>query len=125
MRSVIRLMLVLAALAYGAMPFTGMAGPMAATGPAQAAATQADTGHDGHEAHAASAPQMHHEPAPDGDCPHPGKTMASGHCAACLTLPADILIAESGPPARSTLTPRLMATLTSRAAPPLDPPPRV
>ncbi len=84
---------------------------------------------------------FHHLPTKtvaDSDCPHfGGKTISideddqsskplkmASHCAACLTLPADPVLADSGKPARAaeaaSLSPRLVSQMTA----PLTPPPR-
>ncbi len=121
----LRTIFALAALAYGAMPMTGMAAPvadlvqMSAPGVAHHARSvpTADAVHHGmHDVKASS---------DDGDCTHPGKAMAKGHCAACLSLAAEIRIADAGPPARGALGASRVAALTSHTAPPRDPPPRV
>ncbi|MFN7009367.1 MAG: hypothetical protein ACK4PN_04995 [Allorhizobium sp.] len=134
MRFLVRTLLVLAALAYGAMPLTGMATAVSAPAdPATVAmATEAATTapavhhgaghavHDGGKMAASSA----YGPA-DTDCPHPGKSDRSPHCAACLTLPAELQMAKPGRPPRSPEVPAVLATLLSWPAAPLDPPPRV
>ncbi len=126
MRPLFRLLLLLAALAYGAMPMTGM------TAMAMPVVHVMDKG---------DLFQPHYMPAKavaDSDCPHSGgKTTSIGdddqsskplkmasHCAACLTLPADPVLADSGKPARAaeamSLSPRLVSQMTA----PLTPPPR-
>lgn len=134
MTSLVRLLLLVAALAYGAMPMTGMSAM------AMPVAHAMDAGDRMVQSSA-------HNPAPaadmmaDVDCPHSGSPMTgadtdpgsdqpmkpvkmTGHCAACLTLPADAVFADSGTPARaaeaSTRIPRLVSQLTA----PLTPPPR-
>lgn len=128
MRSLARFLLLIAALAYGGMPMTGMA---AMAMPVPHAATMAGDPHQPEEAAMA-----------DIDCPHSGRAAiiadgedgadhsskpmkTSGHCAACLTLPADPVLADSGKAARAaeaaSLSPRLVSQMTA----PLTPPPRV
>lgn len=129
MRSLARLLLLIAALAYGAMPMTGMSAmamplvqALDASGDAgllvsvSKVAVDMDCPHSGSAATIADA---------DGDSHHPAKPLKmTWHCAACLTLPADAVLAESGKPARaaeaSTRFPRLVSQLTA----PLTPPPR-
>lgn len=133
MRFLVRTLLVLAALAYGAMPLTGMAGVPSAPAAFAAAAMAAEA--------ATAAPAIHHGPGhamqgqspmaassthgTDTDCPHPGKSDRSPHCAACLTLPAALPMADGGQPPRSAEAVTVLATLSSWPAAPLDPPPRV
>lgn len=128
MTSLVRLLLLVAALAYGAMPMTGMSAMAKPVAPAM----------DGGSG-------MMHNPAPvpdvmaDVDCPHssspttvadtdPGSDQPmkpvkmTGHCAACLTLPAEAVFADSGTPARaaeaSARLPRFVSQLTAPATPP-------
>ncbi|MNL74052.1 hypothetical protein D3C87_1996120 [compost metagenome] len=61
----------------------------------------------------------------DADCPHPGKTDRAPHCAACLTLPADLQIAASGKQPRAAEASAITVAFFSWPAAPLDPPPRV
>lgn len=130
MTSLARLLLLVATLAYGAMPLTGMsamampsAHVMQDAGdqrePVLASTAMADVDCP----HSASALPV--ADAADGDGEHPAKPVKmTWHCAACLTLPADPALAESGKPARaaeaSTRLPRLVSQLTA----PLTPPPR-
>lgn len=133
MRFLVRTLLVLAVLAYGAMPLTGMAGLSSAPAALAAAATAADAetgaatttathGHARHDKGLMAASSTH---SADTDCPHPGKSDRSPHCAACLTLPAVLPMADGGQPQRSAEAVTLLATLSSWPAAPLDPPPRV
>lgn len=126
MRSLARLLLLLAAFAYGAMPMTGMSAM------AMPVAHMVDAVAGAHEAGSAA------DMVADVDCPHSGASTINAdggedtgkplkmtwHCAACLTLPADPVLAESGKPARAaeaaTRFPRLVSQLTA----PLTPPPR-
>ncbi len=133
MRFLVRTLLVLAALAYGAMPLTGMAGvPSAPAAFAAAAmATEAETGAapttaaHGHAMHGKGLMAASSTHGANSDCPHPGKSDRSPHCAACLTLPAALPMADGGKPPRSAEAVTVLATLTSWPAAPLDPPPRV
>ena len=128
MTLLLRTFLLLAALAYGAMPFTGMAMPIVAPMHiAVVTATQADE--PAHAMHGEmkhdTAKAKHAETASaDADCPHPGKTDRSAHCSACLTLPASLVIADAGSPARSAEAPTLVTALHSEPSAPLTPPPR-
>ena len=130
MRSLARLLLLIAAFAYGTMPMTGMAVM------AMPVAHAMDAG-DPHGTVSAPAVQT----MADVDCPHSGNRMTvadgdggteqnpktvkiSWHCSACLTLPALPVVADSGKPARAaeavTLAPRLVSQLRA----PQTPPPR-
>ncbi|MGX5665267.1 hypothetical protein ACWKW9_04775 [Rhizobium daejeonense] len=128
MTLLLRAFLLLAALAYGAMPFTGMAMPVGASMQmAAVTATQADE--PAHAMHGRmkhdTAKAKHAETAStDADCPHPGKTDRSAHCSACLTLPASIVIADAGSPARSAEAISLVTALHSQPSAPRTPPPR-
>ena len=133
MRFLVRTLLVLAALAYGAMPLTGMAGLSSAPAAlvATATATDAETGAattttamHGHAMHGKGPMAASSTHGADTDCPHPGKSDRSPHCAACLTLPAALPMADGGKPPRSAEAVTLLATLSSWPAAPLDPPPR-
>lgn len=130
MRVFARLLLLLAAFAYGSMPMSGMsvmAMPMA-------------HGVHGEALHGANLERSAHAMA-DVDCPHAGSMepaadhvdgtgpdskplKMTSHCAACLTLPAMIALGDNGKPARAaeaaTLSPRLLSQLMA----PLTPPPR-
>lgn len=124
MTLLIRTLLVLAALAYGAMPLTGMAAMMpegASVIAEPAADTHATHGHvmQSEMTMAADSGQA------DGDCPHPGKTDRTPHCAACLTLPADLRIADAGSPPRAAEASAIIVAFSSWPTAPLDPPPRV
>lgn len=127
MRCFVRIMLVFAAFAYGAMPYTGMAVAMpvaAVMAVPTAIASHADHGHMAMD-HADTGLTMPATAAESDDgCPHQPQTMAKGHCAACLTLAADIRIHDAGKPARGAEAPNLANRLTSLTAAPLDPPPR-
>lgn len=129
MRLLIRTLLVLAALAYGAMPFTGMAGAMPAGADAVVASVAVEPVAGGHAMHGAAmqseAQMIPHATQADADCPHPGKTDRTPHCAACLTLPADLRITDAGTPPRAAEAPTVTVAFSSWPAAPLDPPPRV
>ncbi|UJW76199.1 hypothetical protein [Rhizobium sp. SL42] len=123
-------MLLIAALAYGAMPISG-----AAAMAVSMAAMSADvSGSDGmvvdlgqHGMVTATA---------DPDCPHAAaaskpmgkangaKMMPGGHCAACVTLAPQISFADAGKPARAAEAPGLSPRLFSRTLAPQVPPPR-
>lgn len=130
MRAFVRLLLLLAAFAYGSMPMSGMsvmAMPMAHALTGEALHGQVSTA----PTHAMA----------DVDCPHAGSMKPAAdhvdgtgpdskplkmtsHCAACLTLPAMIALGDNGKTARAaeaaTLSPRLLSQLMA----PLTPPPR-
>lgn len=129
MRSLIRTLLVLAALAYGAMPFTGMAGAMPAGADAVIASVAVEPAPSHHAMHGAAmqseAKMIAVADQANTDCPHPGKTDRTPHCAACLTLPADLRIAASGKQPRAAEAPSVTVAFSSWPAAPLDPPPRV
>jgi hypothetical protein len=130
MTSLARLLLLIAALAYGTMPMTGMSAmampvvpAMGASGDfgepvaASTAMTDIDCPH--------SAGGFSVADAAHGDADHQPKPMKTvWHCAACLTLPVETTLADSGKPARAaeagTLSPRLVSQMTA----PLTPPPR-
>lgn len=122
MRTVVRIMLLLAAMAYLVMPF-GMS-----TGIAQA--MPADM--HGPGSMADDATPMHHGMdlvAINVDCPHQSPSddkspVTSLHCTACLTLAADIRFLDAGKPARAVPPPAIASPLLSVATAPLDPPPR-
>lgn len=124
MTLLIRTLLVLAALAYGAMPLTGVAAM--ASGDMSVASAVAEPATSGHAPHGHA---MHAEAKTaaqaDADCPHPGKTDRTPHCAACLTLPAALEIAASGKQPRAAEAPAIIVALSSWPTAPLDPPPRV
>ena len=128
MRLLIRTLLVLAALAYGAMPFTGMAGAMPAGADGVVASVVVEPAASPHAMHDATvqteAKMIPNAAQADADCPHPGKTDRSPHCAACLTLPAELKIADAGGAPRAAQAPAVSAALSSWPAAPLDPPPR-
>ncbi|MBV2186228.1 MAG: hypothetical protein KUL88_17025 [Rhizobium sp.] len=128
MKLLIRTLLVLAALAYVAMPLTGMATAVAAGADAIVAATVVETDSDDHAAHGQAmhtgAKVVADAAQTDGDCPHPGKTDRSPHCAACLTLPAELKIADAGGAPRAAQAPAASTAFSSWPAAPLDPPPR-
>lgn len=128
MRSLVRVMLLIAALAYGAMPLTGMSAM------AMPVAQMTDHGEDLQPASVAKT-------VVDVDCPHSGtsKTLAdagdgidesakpvkiNGHCATCLTLPATPAIATGGKAARAAEAALPMPQLVSQLSAPLTPPPR-
>ena len=133
MKPLVRTLLVLAALAYGAMPFAGLATAMPYGAGAGADAIIESVvvapAASGHAAHGhAMQPEARGNPrsvTADADCPHPGKTDRGPHCAACLTLPAELRTVACGPQPRAAEAPTVPAALSSRPAGPLDPPPRV
>jgi hypothetical protein len=130
MTSLARLLLLLAALAYGAMPMTGMSAM------AMPVVQAMDAAHDLREPIAASTAMADIDcphsgtglsvaDAADGDLDHPSKPMKSvWHCAACLTLPAETVLADSGKPARAAEASALPTRLVSQMTAPLTPPPR-
>lgn len=118
MRPLIRLILIVAALAYGALPFASMAAAMPAMQQGQ---------HSGHgdplNAQPDDATAMAHAPS-GADCPRHTKADVNGHCAACLALPAFLRLNDAM--AFAAFVPRaaLAAALVSKNAAPLVPPPR-
>ncbi|MBW8321978.1 MAG: hypothetical protein K0M49_00700 [Arenimonas sp.] len=127
MTLLIRTLLVLAALAYGAMPLTGVAAMMPAGAALESvAAGPAASGHGLHGSEMQAGARLAADAGQaDGDCPHPGKTDRAPHCAACLTLPADLQIAASGKQPRAAEAPAVIVAFSSWPTAPLDPPPRV
>lgn len=130
MTSLARLLLLIAALAYGAMPMTGMSAM------AMPAAHAVDVGSDLGEPVAASMAMADVDcphsgagvsvaDAADGDADHSPKPMTSvWHCAACLTLPAETVLADSGKAARAAEASALHSRLVSQLRAPATPPPR-
>jgi len=130
MQVLTRLLLLIAAFAYGTMPMTGMS----------VMAMPVAHAMDASDPHGmVSAPTI--QAMVDVDCPHLVSRMTvadtddatehsskpmkrSWHCSACLTLPALPAVADSGKPARAaeaaTLAPRLVSQLMA----PQTPPPR-
>lgn len=127
MTLLIRTLLVLAALAYGAMPLTGVAAM--ASGDMSVASAVAEPATRGHAPHGhamqPAAKGISATATANADCPHPGKTDRTPHCAACLTLPAALEIAASGKQPRAAEAPAIIVALSSWPTAPLDPPPRV
>ncbi|GEO85126.1 MULTISPECIES: hypothetical protein [Alphaproteobacteria] len=137
MKLLVRTFLALAALTYAAMPFAGMAAVTPA-GPGGAVANMVaevvETGQTmpGHAKQAVEKVPMD-TVSSDADCPHTdlstgklsGKSDRALHCAACLTLAADLRIATFGRQARAAEAQTIMVVFTSWPAAPLDPPPRV
>lgn len=119
MNRFIRLMLLIAALAYGAMPISGAIAMGYGMGMA------ADPGQHGMMAAAA-----------DPDCPHAAaaskpmgkvngaKMLPGGHCAACVTLAPQMTFADAGKSARAAEAPQLSPRLLSLVLAPQVPPPR-
>ncbi|MCC8931225.1 hypothetical protein [Rhizobium sp. 'Codium 1'] len=129
MKSLARILLFLAALAYGAMPTTGMAAmamPMVhATDTAGEAAVPAsltkavadlDCPH--------SATEMTVADIDHGSASHSTSTKMIWHCAACPMLPVALSLSDSGKPARAAEAATLSPRLVSQTAAPLTPPPR-
>jgi hypothetical protein len=129
MTSLARLLLLLAALAYGAMPMTGMSVM------AMPKAHAMDASGDLREPVAASTAMA------DVDCPHSGRVMPladqadgtghgskpvkmTSHCSACLTLPAIAVLPDSGKAARAAEAGTLSPSLVSQLLAPATPPPR-
>ncbi|MBO3759014.1 hypothetical protein [Ciceribacter sp. L1K22] len=120
MTAMIRLLLVLSALAYGAMPFTAMVGVASAAVMAElpAGTMEADCPHSA--VHTADQSVMN-----DSTKHAPAKTLKpTAHCTACLTLPADFRSPLPGKPARAAEAARNSIRLVSLTRAPLDPPPR-
>lgn len=127
MRTVVRIMLLLAAMAYLAMPFGMTAGmaqamPVDMHGPGPMADDTTPM-HHGMDMAAVNVAPM------NVDCPHQAPSddkspVTSLHCTACLTLAADIRFLDAGKPARAVPPPAIARAMLSVAAAPLDPPPR-
>jgi hypothetical protein len=111
------------------MPFTGMAGAMPAGADAVVASAVVEPSAHAHAMHGhamqSEAKVISDAAQANADCPHPGKTDRTPHCAACLTLPADLTIADAGSPPRAAEAPSVTVAFFSWPAAPLDPPPRV
>jgi len=119
MRRFRHILVVIAAIAYGAMPLSGMAGetPDVAVVASVDAQSAAGTHHALPSAKGTKA-------AADSDCPHPVKAGLVGHCAACLTLAAQWQSQQPRPAAPPAPAPSLTERLSSHIAAPLLPPPR-
>lgn len=123
-----RLLLLVAGLAYGAMPLHGIA---ATAMPAPATSAAGDTMATGAPAHVHGA-VIGLAVCPHGMIPadhsgeHSGQPMmAGGHCGSCLTLPLMIVIADAGLAVRSVDAPGLSPRLHSAPIGPLERPPRI
>ena len=130
MRMLLRLLLLVAGFAYGAMPLHGIAAvamPAPATSeahPGKAAATEASA----HGHHSADITCPHGMVPADMD--HSGdnsshKTVAGGHCSSCLTLPPMIVFADAGLAVRTADAPGLSPHPDSAPTGPLERPPRI
>lgn len=117
MMTPVRLLLVLAALAYSLMPFTGMGGLALAS--AQIAISESALPGD-----CPHASYGHTEKASDPASSHPEGAKLTGHCSACLTLPAEPLALVTGVPLRGVEVAALSPRLVSVDDDPLVPPPR-
>lgn len=128
MKLLVRTLLILAALAYGAMPLIGVAAAKPAGADAVVASAVVEPSANAHAMHGhamqSEAEVISDAAQPNADCPHPGKTDRTPHCAACLTLPADFHIAASGKSPRAAEAPSVTVAFFSWPAAPLDPPPR-
>tara|TARA_R110002020_G_scaffold96186_20_gene230608 strand:+ start:3326 stop:3703 length:378 start_codon:yes stop_codon:yes gene_type:complete len=123
MKPVLRLLLLLAALAYGAMPLQGVAA--VALSVADAGLMAAASAHPH-----AMMPGSAHEPCPHAKIPmdtdHAGHmAMAGGHCGACLTLATVNPFIDAGPPVRTAEASGPAPRLKSTPAAPLERPPRL
>ena len=129
MKLLVRTLLVLAALAYGVMPLTGVAAMVPASAgaiPASAAAGPAASGHALHvHGMQTEAKAVADSAQADVDCPHPGKSDRGLHCAACLTLPAALQFAIFDKQPRAAEAPSITVAFASWLSAPLDPPPRI
>jgi len=116
MRPWIRLLLVIAALSYGLLPFAGMA---------SAASAMQHGQHTGHGAHmSAQMGEGMAAAASHTDCPHHTKTDVNGHCAACLSLAALLRLDDTMAIADFVPLTAPSPALVSKVAAPLLPPPR-
>jgi len=127
MKMVLRILLLVAGFAFGAMPMHGIAATalsVPSPGMAMASDVTVPHHHDGATTSHPDIPCPHATMPADGD--HPGhKTMAGGHCGACLTLAPKILFVEMGPVPGSDQAPGLVLRLESTPAAPLERPPRI
>ncbi|MCF1465374.1 hypothetical protein FS764_00460 [Agrobacterium vitis] len=126
MALVLRLMLVIAALAYGAMPVSCLA----ATGGMATLMTMPvpETPH-GHDMMQSPSPMQAASPSghlhkTDGNCPDRHQAMGCGHCAACVSLLADFSVVLGKPLVGDAPLPGSTTRLLSLAPLPLVPPPR-
>ena len=123
MNRFIRLMLLFAALAYGAMPISGaIAMGMSMS---QSDGVAADPGQHGTmvEINYPDCPDAAAASTPMGKAGG-AKMLPGGHCAACVTLVPQIAFADAGKPARVAEAPQLSPSLLSRILAPQVPPPR-
>ena len=123
MKPVLRLLLLVAALVYGAMPLQGVASVAMST---PDAGIMADASAHPH----AMMPGSASEPCPHAKIPTDTdqaghKAMAGGHCGACLTLAPMNPFMDAGPPVRTDEAPGLTPRLKSTPAAPLERPPRL
>ncbi|WP_296079870.1 hypothetical protein [uncultured Agrobacterium sp.] len=120
MRLMVRTLMFLACLIYGAMPATAamdMSMP-ASENPSSGMAKSHPVDHDMADA----SEDMRGQSAP---CPHEKSMTHAPFCAACLILIPDIAFAEKGQPPHAAPVPGLQASLVGDAPTPPLPPPRV
>ncbi|MCF1433082.1 hypothetical protein GOZ97_20745 [Agrobacterium vitis] len=126
MALVLRLMLVVAALAYAAMPVSGMAATGGMVSPMTMHGAETHQGHDSMPTaspfHAASPSEHVHKM--DRNCPDQHQAMGCGHCAACVSLLADFSTLLGKPMVGDAPLPSSAPRLLSLAPLPLVPPPR-
>ncbi|NSZ19031.1 hypothetical protein [Agrobacterium vitis] len=126
MALVLRLMLVVAALAYAAMPVSGMAAPGGMVSPMT---MQVAGAHQGHDVMPTASPLQVANPSEhvhkmDRNCPDQHQAMGCGHCAACVSLLADFSTLLGKPMVGDAPLPSSAPRLLSLAPLPLVPPPR-
>ncbi|MDQ0454964.1 hypothetical protein [Rhizobium paknamense] len=115
MKTVVRLLLLLAVLGYAALPVSGMGCGMDVSGHEIQAAMHHDMSAHGETAKPGSAEKTH--------CGGQGAQMFSGHCALCFLLPATPPMARAGSLLHDAPPPHFsLALLFEKAAPPLPPP---
>jgi hypothetical protein len=116
MRAFLRLMLIFAALAYGAMPLSGMAMQGAAVSEQHHDAMAHMHSDDGDTSLNAASSRS--------DCGDKHGMFGCGHCAACLTLPALLMGLGARPFLHGAPMPAVSHQLFSTHNLPLLPPPR-
>ncbi|MGV1827844.1 hypothetical protein [Agrobacterium vitis] len=126
MALVLRIMLVVAALAYAAMPVGGLAATGGMVSPMTMQGAETHQGHDAMPTaspfHAASPSEHVHRI--DGNCADRHQAMGCGHCAACVSLLAEFSVVLGKPLVGDAPLPGSTTRLLSLAPLPLVPPPR-
>ncbi|MUO81573.1 hypothetical protein GOZ78_04780 [Agrobacterium vitis] len=126
MALVLRLMLFIAGLAYGAMPVSGLAATGGMVSPMTMQVAETHQGHDAMPTastfHAAI--PFEHVHKTDRNCADRHQAMGCGHCAACVSLLAEFSVVLGKPIVGDAPLPGSTTRLLSLAPLPLVPPPR-